>query len=162
MDLLKANMGMVLVWGMVAGLVLVALPFSGPVRDAGLNLLLFFGVLFALRGMGVLVWFLAPGRVMTVVLFLFSVLFWPVVVIVSELARRSDRLGGFVAALPLVTVLTLVWLHVEKQPSARMPRPIANGMTATWLRRLVSTIRSGVSPATKSVWTMNCPPGAMM
>jgi hypothetical protein len=43
-----------------------------------------------------------------------------VVVIVSELARRSDRLGGFVAALPLVTVLTLVWLHVEKQPSARI------------------------------------------
>lgn len=72
-----------LVWGMVAGLTLVALPFSGAVRDAGHNLLLFFGVLFALRGLGVLVWFLAPGRVMTVVLFVFSVIFWPVVVIVS-------------------------------------------------------------------------------
>ena len=43
-----------------------------------------------------------------------------VVVIVSELARRSDRLGGFVAALPLVTVLTLVWLHVENQPGAKI------------------------------------------
>ena len=30
-----------------------------------------------------LVWFLAPGRVMTVVLFVFSVVFWPVVVLVS-------------------------------------------------------------------------------
>ena len=72
-----------LVWGVVAGLTLVALPFSGAVRDAGLNLLLFFGVLFALRGLGVLVWFLAPGRAMTVVLFVFSVIFWPVVVLVS-------------------------------------------------------------------------------
>ena len=72
-----------LVWGVVAGLTLVALPVSGTVRDAGLNLLLFFGVLFALRGLGVLVWFLAPGRAMTVVLFVFSVIFWPVVVLVS-------------------------------------------------------------------------------
>jgi hypothetical protein len=35
-----------------------------------------------------------------------------IVVLVSELAKRSDKLGGFVAALPLVTVLTLIWLHV--------------------------------------------------
>jgi hypothetical protein len=45
-----------------------------------------------------------------------------VVVLVSELAKRSDRLGGFVAALPLVTVLALIWLYVEKQP----PEKIAN------------------------------------
>jgi len=39
-----------------------------------------------------------------------------VVVLVSELAKRSDKLGGFVAALPMVTVLALIWLYVEKQP----------------------------------------------
>lgn len=39
-----------------------------------------------------------------------------VVVLVSELAKRSDKLGGLVAALPLVTVLTLIWLYVEQQP----------------------------------------------
>jgi hypothetical protein len=39
-----------------------------------------------------------------------------VVVLVSELAKRSDKLGGFMAALPLVTVLTLIWLYVENQP----------------------------------------------
>ena len=38
-----------------------------------------------------------------------------VVVLVSEFAKRSDKLGGFVAALPLVTVLTLIWLYVEGQ-----------------------------------------------
>ncbi|AHX12203.1 hypothetical protein CH75_02030 [Dyella jiangningensis] len=43
-----------------------------------------------------------------------------VVVIVSEFAKRSDRLGGFVAALPLVTVLVLIWLQVERQPQAKI------------------------------------------
>ena len=43
-----------------------------------------------------------------------------IVVAVSEFAKRSDRLGGFVAALPLVTLLALIWLHVEKQPEARV------------------------------------------
>jgi hypothetical protein len=43
-----------------------------------------------------------------------------VVVLVSEVAKRSDKLGGFVAALPLVTFLALVWLYVEKQPEAKI------------------------------------------
>lgn len=43
-----------------------------------------------------------------------------VVVLVSELAKRSDKLGGFVAALPLVTVLALIWLYVEKQPETKI------------------------------------------
>ena len=42
------------------------------------------------------------------------------VVLVSELAKRSDKLGGLVAALPLVTILTLIWLHVEKQPASKI------------------------------------------
>lgn len=43
-----------------------------------------------------------------------------VVVAVSELAKRSDRLGGLIAALPLVTFLALIWLYVEKQPVERI------------------------------------------
>lgn len=42
------------------------------------------------------------------------------VVLVSELAKRSDKLGGLVAALPLVTVLTLIWLYVEQQPEVKI------------------------------------------
>lgn len=42
------------------------------------------------------------------------------VVLISEVAKRSDRLGGLLAALPLITVLTLIWLHVEQQPPARI------------------------------------------
>ena len=43
-----------------------------------------------------------------------------VVVLVSELANRSDRLGGFFAALPLVTVLALIWLYVENQSQEKI------------------------------------------
>lgn len=43
-----------------------------------------------------------------------------VVVVVSEAAKRSDRLGGLIAALPLVTVLTLIWLQLEHQSQAKI------------------------------------------
>lgn len=43
-----------------------------------------------------------------------------VIVLVSETAKRSDRFGGLIAALPMVTLLTLVWLHVENQPAAKL------------------------------------------
>ena len=43
-----------------------------------------------------------------------------VVVLVSEVAKRSDKLGGLIAALPLVTVLTLIWLYVEQQPQEKI------------------------------------------
>jgi F0F1-type ATP synthase assembly protein I len=42
------------------------------------------------------------------------------VVLVSEFAKVSDKLGGLVAALPLVTILTLIWLFVEKQPDIKI------------------------------------------
>lgn len=43
-----------------------------------------------------------------------------VVVLVSELAKRSDKLGGLVAALPLITFLTLIWLYLEQQPQEKI------------------------------------------
>jgi F0F1-type ATP synthase assembly protein I len=43
-----------------------------------------------------------------------------VVVLVSEFAKRSDKLGGLIAALPMVTVLTLIWLYVEHQPASKI------------------------------------------
>lgn len=42
------------------------------------------------------------------------------VVFISEVAKRSDRLGGFIAALPLMTLLTLIWLYVENQPEEKI------------------------------------------
>jgi hypothetical protein len=42
------------------------------------------------------------------------------VVFISEVAKRSDRLGGFIAALPLMTLLTLLWLYIENQPEEKI------------------------------------------
>lgn len=43
-----------------------------------------------------------------------------VVVAVSEIAKRSGRLGALIGALPLVAVLALVWMAVERQPAERI------------------------------------------
>ena len=43
-----------------------------------------------------------------------------IVVAVSELAKRSDRLGALLASLPLVTLLALTWLYLEKQPMEKI------------------------------------------
>lgn len=37
-----------------------------------------------------------------------------VVVLVSEAAKRNEHLGALLASLPVITVLVLIWLHVEK------------------------------------------------
>jgi len=66
-----------LIWGLVAGTVAVLLPTLSGFRGVGFNLLLFFGALYALRGFGVLTWFLAPGRLVTVLLIGFALLAWP-------------------------------------------------------------------------------------
>lgn len=42
------------------------------------------------------------------------------IVLVSEVAKRSDKAGALLAALPLVTLLALVWLHVEGQPQQKV------------------------------------------
>jgi hypothetical protein len=51
-----------LVWGLVVGATFVLLPTLRALRPVGANLLVFFGALYALRGLGVLRW-LAPDRV---------------------------------------------------------------------------------------------------
>jgi hypothetical protein len=43
-----------------------------------------------------------------------------IIVVVSEVAKRADRIGALIAALPFVTVLAMIWLHVEKQPISKI------------------------------------------
>lgn len=45
-----------------------------------------------------------------------------VIVLVSEVAKRSDKAGALIAALPLVTLMALVWLHVEGQPQEKVAK----------------------------------------
>ncbi len=43
-----------------------------------------------------------------------------IVVLISEIAKRSDRLGALVAALPTVTILALIWMYIEGQGSEKL------------------------------------------
>jgi uncharacterized membrane protein (GlpM family) len=43
-----------------------------------------------------------------------------VVVLASEIAKRNDLIGALIVALPLVSVLTLIWLAVEGQSVERI------------------------------------------
>ena len=42
------------------------------------------------------------------------------VAIVSEVAQWSDRVGAFIAALPLMTLMVLIWMNVEGQPQDKL------------------------------------------
>ncbi len=68
-----------LVWGLIVGITLSLLGTLSDFRLVGLNLLLFFGALYLVRGLGVLLWFLNPGRVAAVLLPILAVVLWPFV-----------------------------------------------------------------------------------
>ena len=73
------------VWGLIAGLVILVLPnLAGP-RAIGGNLVLFFGALYAMRGLGVLAWFLAPGTFAISLIAGAVLMFVPVVQVVAIL-----------------------------------------------------------------------------
>ena len=48
------------------------------------------------------------------IFFLAKVLFTSVIIVlVSEVAKKNDALGGMIAALPLTTFLIIIWLYFE-------------------------------------------------
>ena len=66
-----------LIWGLIVGVTLLVLPTLEQWHGAGANLTLFFGTLYAIRGLGVLSFFIAPGWLTTVVLAFGALFFWP-------------------------------------------------------------------------------------
>lgn len=65
------------VWGLLAGMAILLIPSLSGVRAFGLNLLVFFGGLYAIRGLGVLAWFMANRRLAQVALAVLAVLTLP-------------------------------------------------------------------------------------
>ena len=49
------------------------------------------------------------------------------IVIITEIAKRSDKFAGMFAALPLTTLLVIFWMHFEGASDAK----IANHITYT-------------------------------
>lgn len=64
-----------LVWGLIVGLVILLLPNLSGIRGFGLNLVVFFGALYAIRGLAVLAWFMKP-RALVVALVVGFVMLW--------------------------------------------------------------------------------------
>ena len=45
-----------------------------------------------------------------------------IVVLISEVAKRSDKAGALIAALPTVTILALIWMYVEGQGQEKLAK----------------------------------------
>ncbi len=71
------------VWGLLAGAVILLIPSLESLRGLGLNLLVFFGALYILRGLGVLAWFLGARRLAVAALTVLTLVFWPATAILS-------------------------------------------------------------------------------
>jgi Predicted membrane protein (DUF2232) len=66
-----------LVWGVAVGASIWLLPSFAEGKNAGLNLLLFFGVLYVLRGIGILAW-MARGKALTYMMVALAIFAWPI------------------------------------------------------------------------------------
>jgi hypothetical protein len=86
-----------LVWAIAVGLTILVLPEFAEGRAAGLNLLLFFGALFALRGLAVFASF-GRGRLLVTALVVLTLFAWPLGV-------------GIAASLGLADI----WLDVRRR-----------------------------------------------
>lgn len=89
-----------LIWGLAVGLTLCLLPAFGEGRIAGLNLLIFFGGLYLLRGLGVLSW-IARGR-------------YAFMIVLTLIPQTCLLLGAIALALGLGDT----WLDLRRRPSA--------------------------------------------
>jgi hypothetical protein len=89
-----------LIWGLAVGLTLCLLPAFVEGRTAGLNLLLFFGGLYLVRGVGVLAW-IAKGR-------------YAFMVVLSLIPQGLALLGVVALALGLGDT----WLDLRRRPKA--------------------------------------------
>lgn len=55
-----------------------------------------------------------------------------IVVAASELGKRSDKLGALLIALPMVTILAMIWLHVEAKGAEQMTRVANHAYYTFW------------------------------
>jgi hypothetical protein len=67
-----------LVWGIAVGASVFLLQAFAEGKNAGLNLLVFFGFLYVMRGLGILSW-LSKTRAMTFMLVVLTVFAWPLI-----------------------------------------------------------------------------------
>jgi len=84
-----------LVWGLIVGLTVMFLPTLAIFRGVGRNSLLFFGALYAVRGLGVLSWFLSPGALTMILTVGFAMIVVPVLNVVAGLGFMFLAVAAF-------------------------------------------------------------------
>jgi hypothetical protein len=84
-----------LVWGLIVGLTTVFLPTLQGFRGVGRNLLVFFCALYAMRGLAVLAWFMAPAALATVLTVGFAMLWVPILGIFVALGFLALLIAAF-------------------------------------------------------------------
>src|SRR5438045_6102658 len=89
-----------LVWGLIVGLTIAFLPTLQSFHGVGRNMLVFFYALYALRGFGVLAWFLAPGAILATLTLSFALLSFPTL-------PPNTRVAGFKLLLLAIFALGL-------------------------------------------------------
>jgi Predicted membrane protein (DUF2232) len=89
-----------LVWGLLLGAAILTVPSLEVLHPSAWNLVVFFGALYVLRGVGVMAWYAAPAGQLTVMLVCIVFLALP-------------RLGG---ALTFGLGLGDTWLDLRKRP----------------------------------------------
>ena len=47
------------------------------------------------------------------------------IVLITEVAKLSDKFGGLVAALPVTTLLVILWMYAEGQPDQKISNHIS-------------------------------------
>ena len=50
-----------------------------------------------------------------------------IIVLVSEIAKRDNLLGGLVASVPIVSVLSMIWLYIDTSDIDKV-KALANGI----------------------------------
>jgi hypothetical protein len=78
-----------LVWGVAVGASIFLLKAFEEGKSAGLNLLVFFGLLYVLRGMGILAW-MSRGTAMKVMLVVAAIFAWPIMTALAFIIGLGD------------------------------------------------------------------------
>ena len=50
-----------------------------------------------------------------------------IIVLVSEIAKRDNLIGGLVASIPIVSVLSMIWLYIDTSDIDKV-KALANGI----------------------------------
>ena len=59
--------------------------------------------------------------------YLFKLLFTGLlIVLITEIAKVSGKLGGIITAMPLTTLLVILWLYYEKVPNSEIASYVKN------------------------------------